>query len=539
MIRLIRVRGFSAFSEELVLDSLDRLTVIGGRNDTGKTHLLNGVQRVLRSLSQDNVGWYHSDANTQVNGDAHFSIGVNPIPECEAAASIVYSLTWEGGHFNTPPARSISLEGPGREALASQLGSIPGYPQLTHQQANEVAVNHADALFRIVQENVGAVEYLPPIRKIRDRWSEAQTYGSQLGQTLLGFQSPESDPIGRKITVDNLQANLKDTLEDDTAYLTTDSSGNQILLVLGGQDRPIQEYGDGIQMATLILLLFHLKKTRLFLIDELETNFHPRLLGKVVGSILADPSSQIVTSSHSPSVINLDIERKAVFRLWREGMTVRASLALDRATNRHLLDDLGARPSDIMQANTVIWVEGPTDRLLLRALIRRENPALREHIDFAFILYGGALRSHYDFSEEPQGNTLIDALSLCRRAFILCDSDKEKPNQQSPRWVEQLKKDDSPKTLRDVFVTHGTAIENYAAGEVSTKIKLRGSFAKKELGRYERFAEWAQAQWEVRYGDKLKMDFMHGLCDKIESGEVLTKELAVLSKAVVDFITRK
>ena len=97
---------------------------------------------------------------------------------------------------------------------------------------------------------------------------------------------------------------------------------------------------------------------------------------------------------------------------------------------------LGYRPSDVLQANCVIWVEGPTDRFYLNwwlTAARREHH-LVEGVDYQFMTYGGRLLAHFTATE---GIALDDGLverdlialqALGRRLAIVIDSDKKRDN---------------------------------------------------------------------------------------------------------------
>ncbi|MEZ4770015.1 MAG: hypothetical protein R2844_16480, partial [Caldilineales bacterium] len=52
------------------------------------------------------------------------------------------------------------------------------------------------------------------------------------------------------------------------------------------------------------------------------------------------------------------------------------------------------RASDILQANCIIWVEGPSDRIYLKHWLRTIAPELDEGIQFSIMFYGGRLLSH-------------------------------------------------------------------------------------------------------------------------------------------------
>lgn len=99
-----------------------------------------------------------------------------------------------------------------------------------------------------------------------------------------------------------------------------------------------------------------------------------------------------------------------------------------------ILDELGCSGADILQANGVIWVEGPSDRLYVAKwlqlyALQYKKKMFREHLDYCFQMFGGTSLKHHFFHEgnrDPDGE-LFPMLSIGRNAFIITDSDtKEK-----------------------------------------------------------------------------------------------------------------
>ncbi|MFK7818770.1 MAG: hypothetical protein AB8G99_08620 [Planctomycetaceae bacterium] len=129
-------------------------------------------------------------------------------------------------------------------------------------------------------------------------------------------------------------------------------------------------------------------------------------------------------------------------RIWTEaeksaGRAVQATLftSVRRVESglARILDNIGASGSDILQANGVVWVEGPSDIIFLTRWIEmfsREKPGCtpRQGIDFQFQMFGGALLdslclTYADLSEQDQLKKLIDMFSFSRNAYVIIDSD--------------------------------------------------------------------------------------------------------------------
>lgn len=98
-----------------------------------------------------------------------------------------------------------------------------------------------------------------------------------------------------------------------------------------------------------------------------------------------------------------------------------------------VLDNLGAHGADILQANGVIWVEGPSDVIYIKKWIElysNENTLQipTQGIDYEFQMYGGTLLDSLCFikgghSEEDELKKLVSMFSFSRNSFVVTDSD--------------------------------------------------------------------------------------------------------------------
>ncbi|SFB74875.1 AAA domain-containing protein, putative AbiEii toxin, Type IV TA system [Flexibacter flexilis DSM 6793] len=101
-----------------------------------------------------------------------------------------------------------------------------------------------------------------------------------------------------------------------------------------------------------------------------------------------------------------------------------------------ILDNLGAQGSDILQANGIIWVEGPSDIIYIRKWLEmfateKKLPKLKQGVNYEFQMYGGALLDSICLmntgnSEESELKKLVSMFSFSRNAFVITDSDAVK-----------------------------------------------------------------------------------------------------------------
>lgn len=129
--------------------------------------------------------------------------------------------------------------------------------------------------------------------------------------------------------------------------------------------------------------------------------------------------------------------------------------------------DLGYRPSDLLQANCVIWVEGPSDRTYLRRWLELVDPELAEGIDYSVMFYGGKLLAHLTASEDAL-DEFISLRRLNRASAVVIDSDKVSSRMRISATKRRIRDEfasDQP-APGFAWVTGCYTIENYVPADV-------------------------------------------------------------------------
>ncbi|MBK5528832.1 AAA family ATPase [Pseudomonas sp. TH06] len=224
------------------------------------------------------------------------------------------------------------------------------------------------------------------------------------------------------------------------------------------------------------------------LLEEPESHLHPhfqRLLFTVMTKLVKARKLQLLMSTHSSALINAAAELNGkpsvkIFQM-HDGHIQSANIG-------KVLDQLGYRASDLLQANSVIWVEGPSDRIYLNWWIRHKRKDFIEGVHYSIMFYGGRLFSHLSAETEPLAD-LIKLKKLNRHSAIMFDSDKEAPHVKLNPTKERLKKEFSGTTEEPGFawVTEGREIENYL-DETQFKKSLKAQH--KHLHRYSATGIW-------------------------------------------------
>jgi hypothetical protein len=139
----------------------------------------------------------------------------------------------------------------------------------------------------------------------------------------------------------------------------------------------------------------------------------------------------------------------------------RLSPAVEPAEVAEISTALGFRASDIVQANAVIWVEGPSDRIYIRRWMQVLRTDLVEGVHFSLLFYGGALLRHLAADD----NTVSEFISLPkinRNFSVVIDSDKTGARAQVNATKKRVRQEmETGPAAGSAWITKGYTIENY------------------------------------------------------------------------------
>ncbi len=248
----------------------------------------------------------------------------------------------------------------------------------------------------------------------------------------------------------------------------------EVFLYEGNERFPLSKTGSGLKTIILVLLnlivipkLKQKKNTiNIFAFEELENNLHPALQRRLFNYIYQysreHENTHIFLTTHSHVAINMfcDKENTQILHVVKNKGVSSIHSIDDFISKSELLNDLDVRASDLLQANGIIWVEGPSDRVYIKRWLELwGDSSLQEGRDYQFLYYGGRLLSHYTADEQEEVK-LINVLTTNRNSAIVIDSDKRNEKADINDAKKRIKAEFDKKGMF-CWITEGKEIENY------------------------------------------------------------------------------
>jgi hypothetical protein len=205
-----------------------------------------------------------------------------------------------------------------------------------------------------------------------------------------------------------------------------------------GRDKwiPIDNLGWGTKSAIILFYNLFFKDKAIVFIEEPEISMHPDLMKKLfTWAFDKRPDCQFFMTTHSPMLIDkvfLGLETKdiSIHEIYsindkgKEGITLGHCLN-NKIDQIRLLEQMGFQSSNLLFANYVIWVEGPSDIFYYEALLnimgKAHKKEIRRGVHYELMWYGGRQVPNMIDIESNDGLNLL--FSFSRKGAIFWDYD--------------------------------------------------------------------------------------------------------------------
>lgn len=414
--------------KECELTNLGQINVICGKNNTGKSTVLEAINSITNR--------YHGKLITpefidQIKMETIKSVDFINLPERKTTYDKILKKVF--------PLGLICYEHQLEEVMQNIVKAIKTEGLPPHMQFDIFS----RGLSRILSKSLNTL-LIPPKRQLelsKNIQASDTVYPAGVGiLNQLFFYRNLPEGTAEKEIYNNIRTHFTEISNGYVFDIYMNSSNVANLNFSRGGNEWITAGDCGLGLQDLLVILWFAADPNLsvLLVEEPESHIHPEMQRKLLDFLRSQANKQFFLSSHSNVFVNSAYADKIFFTQYTNNVKVAD------ATNRAaVLNDLGYSVADNLVSDLVIFVEGPKD-----------VPVIEE-----FLIKMGAY-SKYTIKIWPLGGDIMDQLDMSvfsenYKLIALVDNDPFS-NSIREKFVKKCKEYNIP-----IHKTKRYSIENY------------------------------------------------------------------------------
>jgi predicted ATPase len=382
-IRKARVVNFKSIvdSQELTFDR--NFVVLAGKNNTGKTALIESIYRCFQ-------GQYMPPGSSASSGRSE---GIQQASPVSLQVMLELSEVEKQDFFNGIPVDywgsyvEVSMRSARGQtwidyvATFHRPGEQPNFVYQVNPQNNQpspygrtptgtveipYAVNFVSAWFAKLSEVfifVGGNRLVTGSQVINGQM-KLDTTASNLHTVLHTLHNNHEDAF---YAIQNAFIDIFDDVRRLQTTVMNTATNIHVEFEYGDNPIPLQECGTGFTHVLIMLCVIFSESNRIVLFDEPHSFLHPSAEKALYDLALKQPNHQFFITTHSPILLNYPIEKELYLVTKNEGQSV-----FHRLNNKQdALNEIGISNSDFALSDRILFVEGPTEEYVLPMLFAK------------------------------------------------------------------------------------------------------------------------------------------------------------------------